>query len=253
MLRYALKPGSKDKILMTMSMGMEMDAPGMPATPIKIPAMQLFMDFDILELLPGDKAKVSYALTATDVVDDGSNAMMVAALKPEISRMNGLAGAWVTDLRGFPEQMSVKIPDGVSDQIRQQLDSVKNSIEQMSAPLPLEAVGVGGKWEVQSILAQGGMTLQQTATFEVVKIEGDTLSLKTIVRQSAERQIMNMPGGITAELLSLASTGSGTTTLKLSRLAPVNADVTVNNTTKIQAGGQTVTMKMDMGIQIAAK
>ena len=65
---------------------------------------------------------------------------------------------------------------------------MKGSFAHLAVPLPEEAVGPGAKWEVRMPIKTQGMTIDQTATYEVVSLEGERLATKSAVVQHAANQ-----------------------------------------------------------------
>ena len=70
------------------------------------------------------------------------------------------------------------MPPGADAQTRQLMDQMKDSFSSVAAPLPEEAVGPGARWEVKMPIKSQGMTIDQTATYELVSLEGERLTTK---------------------------------------------------------------------------
>ena len=96
--------------------------------------------------------------------------------------------------------------------------------------------------------------LSQTATYELIELDGDQGKLKVSLIQSApsqEMKVPNLPPGASAKLNSLASTGSGTMRFYLNKPIPHSEmKATMNMESTINASGQTQDMKMKMGMNI---
>jgi hypothetical protein len=136
---------------------------------------------------------------------------------------------------------------------------MKEFYTELAAPLPEEAVGPGAKWEVKMPIKTQGMTIDQTATYEVVSLEGENLTTKsTIVQQAANQKIQNpaMPG-IKLDLSKMTGKGSSERTFDLAKLLPTAGTGKVHTDTamSMNMGGQkqAMTMKMDMDVQFEAK
>jgi hypothetical protein len=127
------------------------------------------------------------------------------------------------------------------------------------APFPEEPVGPGARWEVKLPLTTQGMTIDQTAIYEVVSLEGERLTTKsTIVQHATNQKIQNpaMPG-LKMDLTKMVGNGTGQRTSDLTHLLPATGTGTVHSETSMSMnmGGQkqAMTMKMDVTLQFEAK
>ena len=77
--------------------------------------------------------------------------------------------------------------------------------------------------------------------------------MKVVVKQKAPKQKVASPLGVTLDLLSLSSKGSGTSKLRLDRLAPSQSNVSV--TTKLKMAlpkAKKMTLLTKMGVLITS-
>jgi hypothetical protein len=106
-----------------------------------------------------------------------------------------------------------------------------------------------------------GVSLSQTATYELVSIEGDRGSLKTTVTQTASNQKIQNPmmPGTKVDLTKLTGKGTGEVKFDLAQILPPEAsvefhqDMTTSVTTSNSSQKQSTTMKMDLNLHIASK
>lgn len=246
-LRYKLEKGHKEQVAMTITMTMKMEMPGMPSTPISMPPMKMVMDLEIAEKLDDDKARYKFEVTETDILDAPDVQPMVAkTLKSEIGKVVGMKGSAVVDTRGFNTDATLEMPPGLNPQMSQMMDSTQQSMDQMSSPLPEEPVGVGAKWELNQNIEQNGINVKQKTTFELVELEGSTGKLKASIMQTAEPQTAQMPGGVSAEVKSLNSSGEGEINFDLANLVPQKAsiDLKTDSDMKVKQGGMSQEVKM---------
>jgi hypothetical protein len=139
------------------------------------------------------------------------------------------------------------------------MDQMKDLVTQLVAPLPEEAVGPGAKWDVKMPLKSQGITVDQTATYEVVSIEGDRLTIKsTIVQHAANQKIQNpaMPT-LKMDLTKMVGSGSGEHTSDLTHLLPTTGTGKVHSETSMtmNMGGQkqAMNLKVDVNLRFEAK
>ena len=116
----------------------------------------------------------------------------------------------------------------------QSMQSMNENIERLAIPLPVEAVGVGAKWVVESESLIQSMVIAQRVEATVRSIEGDLVEYYVQVRQSAEGgQVMeNVPGQYVNTLESLKGTGSGTVVIDFGHVVPVRSNLVSTNALK---------------------
>src|SRR5207245_919833 len=126
-------------------------------------------------------------------------------------------------------------------------------------PLPEEAVGPGAKWEVKMPLKSQGMTLDQTATYELVSIEDERVTAKTTLAQTAANQQIQSPAmpNLKLDLTKMNGTGAGDVILDLGRLVPVAGNVKLHSEMSMgmNTGGekQSMDMKLDLTVHLEGK
>jgi hypothetical protein len=128
-------------------------------------------------------------------------------------------------------------------------------MSQLSAPLPQEAVGVGGKWTVTHTLSQGGIEIESTSTMTLMNVSADSFDVETHVMQSAEPQDVKVPGtATTMRVVSYKTVGTGGATILLDRLSPRKLDMnlTTDSAMEMQMGDtpQELTQHMEVKMNI---
>ena len=103
------------------------------------------------------------------------------------------------------------------------------------------------------------MTINQTAAYELVSIDGDRLSTKATITQSAANQKIQNPAmpAIKLDLTKMTGTGSGDFTFDLAQPLPSQGRLDMHSELLMGAntGGekQTMTMKMDLNLRLESK
>jgi hypothetical protein len=249
-LRFHVTPGDKQSAIMTIKTSMEMPggatAPGAaaPAAPIKIPAITVSMDISILNIeTNGDVTYDSVIGDATVAEDPGAMPQMVQAMKSVMGGLKGLTTSGVVSSRGINKKVDVKVPPGADMQTRQIAETIKSSVSDPSIPLPEEAIGGGAKWEVSMQVKALGTTIDQTATFQLVSVDGDHLKAtftRTVGAGNAKAATLGMgnaTGTIDADLSKLFASG-----------ATVDTHIETPGNKQQPAG-----LKMDQNVMIEAK
>ena len=258
-MRAKVKAGQEQPMNMTMTIGMAMSMAGSQVPYIKMPPTEMQMRTKVTSVSSSGDFRYEFDLHGIDVrplADTPPD--LVTGLKSAMSGLVGMRGHSVVSDRGEVREADFQLPAGAPPQVQQQMQGMRQSIQQIAVPFPEEAVGVGARWEVVARIPElNGMSLSQTSTYEIVERAGDRLRLKTSILQRAEPQVMTPPGmppGAIVRLESMSSSGTGEMTLDLQRLVPISAAMTLGSKIAmlIESGGQkqAMNMEMDMGMEI---
>jgi hypothetical protein len=236
-LRYRLEAGRTE--YGALSTSMQMRGTNMPA--VSGPPMTMRMMMRTTDVSADGVARYEFEVTAVETGNGGASPVLDPAI-----------GGWARiDARGLFLEGDFAL-DALADgaEAEQLLGELNQSIQEMSAPFPVEAVGVGARWQVTSRIDAGGFRAEQTAEYTLLSRNGDRVELEVTVTQSADSQPVSMPGmppEIQARLESLEAAGSGTMNVNLTRLVPTSTvDVGVSLSMAIDVQGQTQRMDMDM-------
>jgi hypothetical protein len=251
-LRFTAEKGLKKTLGMTMGMTMSLDMGGQEMKQ-KIPVLDMALDLEVTDVAKNGDIRYEFKMVEPKVVDDGTTPpAMVEAIRGAITGMAGLSGSALVTNRGFTKEADIKAPPNMNPQLSQFLDSFKQSVRQMSAPVPEEPVGVGAKWETTTTMNQNGMKLTQVAISELVSLEGNVMKLKITISQSAPKQKITTQG-VTVDLDHYKGSGGGETTLDLSQVVPSSARIDLTSDMQMQAGGQTTMMALDVAMTMGAR
>jgi len=261
-LRYRARPGQKAHVSMSISMAMTMSIGGQVLPTPPTPEMRCGLDMQVTDVTPQGDIHYAFQFGEFEVVAQPSvPPAVVEATRNAVAGVRGLRGRAVASSRGITREAEIKVPPDAPPQVRQMVDSLQQSMRQFSAPLPEEPVGAGARWDTTYHLTQNGITIDQTAHNELTSIDGDRGQLAVTLTQSAPPQRMatpNLPAGARADLVSLASSGEGTSTLDFTRLVPTSARVKLKMkmATRMQVGQekpQEFDMTMDMSMSMTGR
>jgi hypothetical protein len=114
---------------------------------------------------------------------------MLEVMKKSMDGIKGLTGTTKTQGNGIVKDVQMSIPAGANPQLAQSLSQFKETMKSACMPLPVEPVGVGARWEYKTrVKGQQGITIDQTATYQLVSINQDQLELKITMVQNAASQ-----------------------------------------------------------------
>ena len=239
-----------------MDMGITTKMGDMETPSVKLPAVQMSMDLEVKEVT--QDGVISYEMTMGEaVIAEGADAnpQVVEAMKASLANMKGLNGAGKLSSRGLNLGAQVKVAPDATPDVRQAVDQMSDSISRMATPLPEEAVGPGAKWEVRMPIKNQGMTINQVGTVEVISIDGDVVTMKTDLVQSAANQKIQSPDmpQMKLDLTKMTGKGSGETTVDLNQVLAVSGKLNTHSemNMNMSMGGQkqSMTMTMDMDIR----
>ena len=243
-LRLQLAPGMEQTAQSTLRMKMSGSFNGQAIPPMNLPGMNFGMIMKVDKVDANGDSHVTFGYTGADVVASPEvPEPMVEAMRSQLQGLLDYKGKIVVSDQGQTKQFQVELPKNLDAASRQTLDGMleqlTTSLQQMSAPLPNEPVGVGAKWQAPpQTLTINGMTVTQTATYELVEWQDKAMKLAVTFEQTASPQTINFPGmppGASLRLQSLKALGSGTVTMRLDRLFPSQASIQVNSNAAMQA------------------
>lgn len=247
-----LKPtvGVREGLKMTMLMEMEMaGAPKVTLPPIVTRAAST------ADRVEGDRifATLEFESMTVEPKADTQKAM-VDQLNSSLAGFEAFRGKLEMNDQGALRGGSVNVPQNLPGPLQQTVNQMQESFGKIQVPFPTEAVGVGGKWVAVATLEQGGLELEQTSTYELVRREGDELEVKFRVEQKLLSETFSPPGvpGVEGTIKRHKAGGGGTTTLALGSLVPTRSSmkIDVDMAMTIEAMGQTQDQELKMGILI---
>jgi len=251
-LRLKLKKGARQKVVMTMHMQPEIRIGNRPAPKTVLPPMQTVMSITVTDVKPDGEARHEFEVTAAQVVEQpGTAEFLKGVLNKALAGTVGMKGYAVISDRGITREADLALPDTLDQQQRQLMEGLRQSLDQLSFPLPEEPIGAGGSWRVAHELEMNGIRLSQTTEYTIVAFDGDRITIDVAVKQSAEPQKISPPGlppGATIELRSLESEGSGRTILDLGQVGPPQAKLSMSSQSQMHftGSGQEQDMHMNM-------
>ena len=253
-LRYQFQAGGTQRMVMEMKMAMAMEAGGMQQPEMQMPVTRMTMAVDSKEVTAAGDLRYEFRLEEVKVLPTpGANAMMVAAMEQQMTGMVGMSGSGTVTSRGVTRDVDVKLAAGANPQAAQLINNMKQSMNQMSAPLPREPVGKGARWQVTMPLEMQMMKLAQIATYTLTDIQGEKVTFDVAIKQSAPPQeiaAQGAPPGTKVSLESLSSSGSGTIELDLTNSLVPTSSMNVTSTSVFVTNDQKMKMKMRMEMDI---
>jgi hypothetical protein len=254
-LRYKFTPGKTERVKVINGTTLVLEVGGQKVPSAKMPDIELTTALKVLSLTPDGGAKRELSverveLAETGALDDSIRDQLMTALEA----IKGVKGRDAIDSRGRLKSVKIDAGPQAGSQITQLLDQMQQSFAQMGAPFPEEAIGVGARWTVTTVIEQQGMKVQQVATYELTEQSGNKGRAKLRLTQLAPRGPIKPPGlpaGVKAELLSMSSRGNGDLTFDLTRSVPEGE---IKTKAKLQVrtsmAAETQDTKMDIDVRV---
>ncbi len=102
----------------------------------------------------------------------------------------------------------------------------------LAVPLPAEPIGRGGRWRVVTLLRAGGAVLTQHASYRLIAITSDRMTIAVELERIGEHQDIDVPGlpaDARAELIALRRVVTGTLVLGRDGPLPVSGELTAES------------------------
>jgi hypothetical protein len=256
--RYSLKQGKTFRLGLLQKNRIAMKANGESMPPSDVPAIKTVLQWDVTEA-QGDTAKLAFKVVSAKVQGNAADPM-AAQVNELLAGFKSFRGSQRIDTRGKLIDFTIDESQETQPQLAQAIESVKQSLGQMVAPLPEEPIGVGARWQVVSRLEQFGLQLTQRVEYRVISVQPKGITAAVTLEQSSPPGKVSPPGmpqGMSVDLLALESKGQGEVQIDFEKLlSQSKLDLTVGMKMRVPegpgvpAGGQTVEMDLTMGVDI---
>jgi len=261
-LRYGAVNGFEQVANLRMTTELEFGAAGQKM-PTALPQTRMVIDAKVKAVSPSGETRLGLSIVEADLAEGASPGATPAGEKLAlvIRGMKGLSGDKLVDARGVSHRFALVFPEGKDDlmataALKPVVQGFERAIDQMTVPFPEEAVGVGAKWEVVQKVADAGMALDQTTTFEIVGKNGGVVSLRYTVTLAAPPGKLEsaFAGGMAAEVLRLTGSGEGTIDTDLTKMLPaaMKGKSRIAMQLEIGAPGAKRTLEVEMRLALEA-
>lgn len=251
-LRMTPTLGAEQRTIMDMTTEVAIAINGQSQPSFTAPGTRLVMESVVTDIDEAGLITLEFAYADVQVIDSSTlPPQVVELMRSQVSSMIGTTGTIVLDDQGGTQSFTLVTPETVEPTVRASLEQMVQSFQQISSPLPAEAVGVGAIWQVPQEILVNGAAIDSLATFELTAIEGDVIELAVSVEQTGDIPISDLlpiPDSINVSAQSLDSTGAGRTFIDLNQMMPLGSDLTVNtqSTTTVTEAGISAVLEADV-------
>jgi hypothetical protein len=243
-LRFRPQANAKQTSTMTLQMDTDVSMAGQTMPKVDLPPITVAIDTVVTKVEPNGNIHFKSSYSNVDVMNSSSlPPQVLEAMRSQMKKMVGTSGSFIIDNRGQIQTAKFASSQKSDSNLKQFSEQMSTSFDQMSSPLPQEAIGIGAKWRVTTTPSLSGMSVQQTITYELVNLKDNIATLNMWFEQHANPQKLTLPGipnGATVTLKSLESKGDGRLMMQLDRPFPLRANLIANskNEMSIQQAGK---------------
>jgi hypothetical protein len=257
-LRIMSEVGATQQVTQTQDIGIDLDAGGMSQS-VQNPTTEIDITYDVTGV-DGDRIEVKGTYDDVRVLEtDGSDPTTVQATRDAMRTFAGATflGTYtdrgsVVDIEFDGLDLDGALDGALGPMLDQLLASFSDSAESLSTPFPVEAIGVGGRWRVESAAELGGLPFEQTSIIEITGLDADRL-VGTIDQElrfvEGEAEVF----GLTVDVVGGEFSGGGTIEWDLGRSVLPYMDTTMIGTAIFEAQGNRVTQDQRQHIVVAPR
>lgn len=258
-LRFAPAAGAVETMIMRMKMGMSMSVGGQEMPASSLPAQEMTARITVDKV--DENGDIHYSMEFVDakvIADDQTPPPMKAVMDAAMSKLVGIHGNAHVSSRGITLGGKIDGGDNMDAQSRQLLESMNQSLQQLSSPVPEEAVGVGAKWQVVLNPRLGGFTQTVTTVYTLTALSAESAKIDIAMSQTAAEQALesaSLPPGTKATIKSVNGSGTGSLEIAFSRITPAASAMTTKTDVAMTIGaeGQVSEMKQTVTNEITVR
>ena len=234
-------PPAKTRQNSKITMRMDMTAvQGQQRRSISPPPMVMTIATEVTKVETNGDIHLRLAYTGADVLPDANTpAPFIAAMRNYLKTLVGLQNTFVIDSSGSLKKVTnINLPASLDPNAKRLLEQISSSLQQITAPIPKEAVGVGAKWRTTQDITFNGIALTQVTLYEIVNLQGNVVMLKAAIQQQAQPQELRLPGQpaqFSLNLRKLSSQGNTLSTIRLDRVMPTSVKASINTNSQMTA------------------
>jgi len=230
-LRFTPKVASKTISKMTMNTATTTLVDGQTMPQVNIPTITMNMEVEVTNVAENGDINTNFNYTDAEVVaNENTTPEILSIMETQMNQLVGLSGSFLLDNRGNTKDVDIKYPENMDTNTQQMLASMVDSLTQLSAPFPTEAVGKGAKWQVINSFSTNGININQIATYELVDIQDKIATVNVKIEQQAGEQ--NIPSA-SMTLNSLTGIGEGEKKINLEQIMPITATIEMKSDMKM--------------------
>lgn len=245
---------SQQQSVMTFDVGGTMTTSGVTQSLPNTPTSTMVLETDVTQIDDQGNRYIEFEYTDISLGESSDlPAEAMEAMRSQLSQLEGLAGRWVINEQGYLTDFAMTPPESMEGLMGQQLQQMVDSIQQMSAPFPAEAIGIGAQWQLPYSTSINGMALDGVATYELVSIDGDRITLATTIDQNGVAgalSALGLPEMLDINIQELNASGQGILEMDLTAVMPIYSDMSMMSNSQFTVGHQDFEIPVSMNMLI---
>jgi hypothetical protein len=253
-LRLASAPGASEQVAMTVRLGLKLS--GVSERSVKTPPLRATIAATLQEVTPNGDLRIAFSYPAFEVLKGaGGSEAERKKIESAVAGLSGLSGELTLTPQGVPVDSKLDIPPGLDATVTGLLVQLRDQLRDITVRLPEPAVGVGARWRATTPLTLNGIETRQVFDYRLKKRTGTALDLDVRATQTAKRQTVDAPGGVTLRVNSYKTTTRGGTTVDLTHLLPVTSRVRASGdqTFAVRARGESGEVRQHLDVRVEVK
>ena len=253
-LRLAPAVGASEQVAMTLHLGIELS--GVTDRAIKSPPLRATIAAALQDVTPTGDLHSTFSYPRFEVLKgDGASARQRREIERALAGLSGLSGELTVTPRGALVDSRLDTPPDLDPSVSAILDELRDQFRDLTVPLPEPEIGVGARWRATTQLTVNGIQTRQVFEYRLKKRTGTALDLDVRGTQTAKRQTVDSPGGVTLRVKSYKTTIRGATTVDLTRLLPVTSRVRASGdqTFAVRSRGERGEVRQHLDIRVEVK
>ncbi|MGD0677507.1 MAG: hypothetical protein ABSC94_18970 [Polyangiaceae bacterium] len=241
-LRYVWNAGQREELTIDLRTVASSQLPNAQGSDIALPPVHIVVAISPSGVADNGDLEYAWRVTSTEVKADPTMPPELArGMKAEVDAVERLSGSGVVTPLGLARRVSIET-DTPSDAgvTGQMVEQVRQTLRDMAAPFPDEAVGMHARWQKLSHLSTKDAEVTQTETFTLVSLGAKGGTLDDVLAQTSPPQPIHGPGmaaGAQTRMDSMLVSGDAKTTFDRSRLVP---QTSLESTTSIVLSGHSL-------------
>lgn len=203
-------------------------------TASSVPAMVFTLDLEASNREPKGDRRVLAKVRKVSLHPKGKEEEQIAAtLRTHLKPLTHAILSYSMAKNGFRQDIKFPAAANASPPAQQVLATADPGFDFLTPLLPQEPIGLGATWEATWRATGGGIDLVKRATYTLNQREGTRCSIDVALTQIAAARPVVIPGlppGVSMNLESFHSTGSGALELDTRSLAVTRGKLTVTST-----------------------
>ncbi|EKQ69782.1 hypothetical protein OsccyDRAFT_2427 [Leptolyngbyaceae cyanobacterium JSC-12] len=256
-LRFKPVVGTKQLSLMSFDQALLIKLAGESLPSVALPLVTTSIEVVVTKVDANGDIHYQFRYPEVDVkAKPGVQPAIVEAMRSQLKSLQEIRGSFVMSDRGNIKAAQFDLPETLDPTIRQVLEQMSQSVNQLSFPFPEEPVAIGAKWQASNSPTLNGITLIQTSTYELVDLKNGVATLKFQVEQQASQQRITPPPpfpNLQMQLKSLTSQGEGQSILDLSKPFVQSATLSMKSASQMNVTNPEVSQEIDMAMQVTVQ